>query len=216
MEKIRVLIVDNEALVRHALRIFVDRAEATAVVGEATNGADAIEECVRLQPDVVLMDIQMPQLNGIEATAQLSERCPDSRVLAITTFSSDSHVVAALRAGASGFLVKDTAPDEIIKAIVDVHEGRSVLSPQITRDLISVILDSGEQHGESSAERLTDREQEIVTLLSQGMSNSEIAQELSLSEATIKANMSRIMNKWSVRDRVQVLIHAVRSGLVTL
>lgn len=210
------LIVDNEALVRHALRIFVDRAEETTVVGEATNGTEAIDECLRLQPDVVLMDIQLPQKNGIEATAYLSEHCPDTRVLAITTFSSDRHVVAALRSGASGFLVKDTAPEEIIKAIVDVHEGKSVLSPQITRDLISVILDSGERHGDTSTERLSEREEVIVQLLAQGMSNAEIASELSLSEATIKANMSRIMNKWNVRDRVQVLIHAVRSGLVTL
>ncbi|WP_345449803.1 response regulator transcription factor [Arthrobacter gyeryongensis] len=219
MEGVRVLIVDDEALVRHALRIFLESAPATVVVGEAVNGTEAVEQYRILQPDVVLMDIQMPVMNGIEATEMITAEYPDARVLAVTTFSSESHVIAALRAGASGYLVKDTHPDEIVSAILDVHADRSVLSPRIARGLIAAVRDTANPNGHvalSRAQALTERELSIVVFLAQGMSNAEIAQALHLSEATIKSNLGRIMSKWDVRDRVQVLIHAVRTNLVTL
>lgn len=195
----RVLIVDDEALVRHALRIFLESAPATVVAGEAVNGTEAVEQYRMLQPDVVLMDIQMPVMNGIEATEMITAEYPDARVLAVTTFSSESHVISALRAGASGYLVKD--------------------SPRITRGLIAAVRDTANPNGHvalSRAQALTERELSIVVFLAQGMSNAEIAQALHLSEATVKSNLGRIMNKWDVRDRVQVLIHAVRTNLVTL
>lgn len=219
MEAVRVLIVDDEALVRHALRIFLEAAPATAVAGEAVNGTDAVEQYRMLRPDVVLMDIQMPVMNGIEATEMITAEHPDARVLAVTTFSSESHVIAALRAGASGYLVKDTHPDEIVTAILDVHADRSVLSPRITRGLITAVRDMANPNGHialTRAQALTERELSIVECLAQGLSNAEIAQVLYLSEATVKSNLGRIMNKWGVRDRVQVLIHAVRRNLVTL
>lgn len=219
MDVVRVLIADDEALVRHALRIFVNSAEHTTVVGEATNGAEAVERCRDLEPDVVLMDIQMPTMNGIEATAAIVEDQPCIRVIAVTTFSSERHVVAALRAGASGYLVKDTTPDMLVESIIDVHEGKSILSPQITRELIIAVRDGMNASSATvttGPAALTERELSIVRLLAKGRSNAEIARDLHLSEATVKANFGRIMNKWSVRDRVQVLIHAVRTDLVTL
>lgn len=215
----RVLIVDDEALVRHALRIFLESAPATAVAGEAVNGAEAVEQYRALQPDVVLMDIQMPVMNGIEATKIISAAYPNARVLAVTTFSSEGHVVAALGAGACGYLVKDTHPDEIVSAILDVHADRFVPSPCVTRGLITAVRDMANPDGHialSHGQALTERELSIVKFLAQGLSNAEIAHALHLSEATVKSNLSRIMTKWDVRDRVQVLIHAVRTNLVRL
>ncbi|GAB3563010.1 response regulator transcription factor [Arthrobacter alkaliphilus] len=219
MEAVRVLIVDDEALVRHALRIFLEWDPATAVAGEAVNGIEAVEQYRLVKPDVVLMDLQMPVMNGVEATETITAEHPEARVLAVTTFSSESHVIAALRAGASGYLVKDTHPDEIVSAILDVHADRSVLSPRITRGLITAVRDMADPGGHialASAQALTERELSIVKFLAQGLSNAEIANALYLSEATVKSNLGRIMNKWGARDRVQVLIHAVRTHLVTL
>lgn len=214
---IRVLIVDDEVLVRQALRIFVGADSRTEVIGEAVDGASAAVLCDELAPDVVLMDIQMPGVNGIDATAAIVDANPYIKVLALTTFSSERNVVSMLRAGASGYLVKDTTPQDLVRAIVDVCDGRSVLSPSISRELISAVrgqttFDGANEHSNG----LTRRELSIVHLLAQGMSNAEIADELHLAEATIKANFGRIMVKWDVRDRVQVLIHAARLGLILL
>ncbi|HIX00738.1 MAG TPA: response regulator transcription factor [Candidatus Nesterenkonia stercoripullorum] len=215
---IRVVIADDEELMRHALRIFVDSGERTTVVGEASTGHDAIVLCRELRPDVVLMDMQMPGLDGFQATSEISMICPEVKVLAVTTFSSQGYVAAALRAGAAGYLVKDTSPELLVRSIIDVHEGRAPLSPQIARSLIlSVRHNEGPVPGGiSPEEELTPREKSIVKLLAKGMSNAEIATALHLSEATVKANFGRLMTKWDVRDRVQVLIRAAKSGLVSL
>ena len=219
MVSIRVLIVDDEALVRQALRIFVEADPRTTVVGEAVDGAAGAELCALLAPDVVLMDIQMPRLNGIDATAKIAGAQPEIKVLALTTFSSERHVVSVLRAGACGYLVKDTTPQDLVQTIVDASEGRSTLSPQISHELISAVrapMTYTRVSTQCETHELTERELSVVQLLACGMSNTEIATDLSLSEATVKANFGRIMAKWNARDRVQVLIRAAKTGVISL
>lgn len=204
--------------------MFVNSDPRTTVVGEATDGSSAIALCKELEPDVVLMDIQMPNLNGIEATATITKQCPDVKVLALTVFSSEPHVVSILRAGASGYLIKDTTPEKLVQSIVDVHDGKSVLSAEIANQLISAVRSqpSGETNfnfedkSQDLGVSFTERELSILQLLAQGMSNAEMAEELRLAEGTIKANFGRIMNKMNARDRVQVLILATKLGVISL
>lgn len=215
MDAIRVLVADDEELVRHALRIFVDADERTTVVGEARDGAEALALCQQLRPEIVLMDIQMPVMDGVTATERISRGHPETRVLALTTFSSERHVVSMLRAGASGYLVKDTAPEQLVQGIVDVRDWRSALSPQISHALVRTVRAPAADHARVPSD-VTGRELSILQLLAQGKSNAEIAAELNLAETTVKANFGRIMTKWGVRDRVQVLIRATQLGVVTL
>ncbi|MCY7413582.1 MAG: response regulator transcription factor [Salinibacterium sp.] len=216
VERIRVMIADDEALIRHALRIFVESDRWMSVVGEAADGSSAVAVALELQPDVVLMDLQMPRMGGVEATRRIAAHSPDIRILAVTTLSSERHVVDALRAGASGYLVKDTEPDDLLLAIRDVHAGRSIISPRLTRELLLSLRTHPTHPAGRSSETLTPRELSIVRLIARGMSNAEIARALHLSEPTIKSNLGRVMSKWGVRDRVQVLIHAVVNNHVEL
>lgn len=215
---IRVMIVDDELLVRAALKVFFEASDEFEVVGEATNGAEALEVADRVQPDVVLMDVQMPTMNGVDATEELLRRQPSAKVVALTTFSTDTVVVPALQAGASGFLVKDTDPERIIDATRLVHEGGYVLSPAVARRLVSAAQepDRVEPATLTAEEELTERELCVVQLLARGMSNAEIAAEMFVSEATVKSHLGRITSKWGVRDRVQVLIHAARARVVEI
>lgn len=216
----RVLIVDDEALVRRALAFFVEEHEDMTVVGEAKDGAVGVQMTRVLKPDVVLMDMQMPVMDGVEATRQIVDARPDTRVLAVTAFTSEAHVVPALRAGASGYLLKDSEPDQIAAAIRHVYEGGAAIAPEVTR----VLIDSVRQHpgppgGPDTmpeVEPLTGREREVVELLGEGLTNQEIAEQLYLSEATVKTHLGRVMRKWGARDRTQVLIIAVRAGVVRL
>lgn len=217
-EAIRVIIVDDESLVRAALRVFLESSDGFELVGEADNGADAITLVRATQPDVVLMDVQMPIMDGIEATQRLTRELPGLKIVALTTFSTERVIVPMLSAGASGFLVKDTSPDRILDAARLAHEGGYVLSPRVAKELVTSV-----QSGAASAtrelgrdEELTERELEVVTLLAQGMSNAEIAAAMYVSEATVKSHLGRITAKWGVRDRIQVLIRATQLGLVTL
>lgn len=218
-----VLVVDDQPLMSGALRTLIDSAPEMECVGVAANGAEAVEACLAVRPDVVLMDMQMPVMGGVEATARITETCPGTRVLAITTFTSEQYLVPALRAGAAGYLLKDADPAAILGAIWGVHRGESVLSPAVTSKLLASIehdrpvvgraqLNPGDPDGSD----LTPREREILHLLARGRSNPEMAQELSLSESTVKSNLTRIMDKLEVRDRVQVIIRAAQLGLVTL
>jgi DNA-binding NarL/FixJ family response regulator len=212
-----VLIADDQALVRVGLRKILDAEPDTDVVGEASEGEEAVSEARRLRPDVVLMDIRMPVLDGIEATRRVVREQPATRVLILTTFGLDTYVYDALRAGASGFMLKDAPPEEIAAAVRIVANGEALLAPAITR---SVIEEFARQSPvptpprPRTLEELTPREREVLDLLARGLSNPEICQQLVISEATAKTHVARILQKLDLRDRVQAVIYAYETGLV--
>lgn len=216
--QLRVVIVDDESLLRRALTVFVSEADDIDVVGEATNGAEGVDLVGRLSPDVVMMDAQMPVLDGAAATRIITRDHPRTKILALSTFGSLSTILPMLQAGAGGYLLKDSEPEDIVAAIRDVHRGLRVLSPAVACMLVSSLAPTmaGRVVWLTDAERLTRRESEVVALLARGLSNSEIARHQSVSEATVKSHLSNVMTKWNARDRVQVLIRAVRAGIVSL
>ena len=215
MPDIRVLIVDDDPLVRSALSHFVSRDPEIKVIGQAEDGVEAIATVEREQPDVVMMDVQMPEMNGIEATGAIVERWPHVRVLAVTTLDGRDTVLPMLSAGASGYLLKDSSAEEIVIGVREVHSGQSSLSPRIASMLIKHVRDSEPLSGDTTdLEPLTDREAEVLQCLAKGMSNAEIARALIVSEGTVKAHLGRMMSKWHLRDRVQILVAAAHAGLV--
>jgi DNA-binding NarL/FixJ family response regulator len=209
---IRVLIADDQALMRQGFRMILSAEPDIEVVGEADTGNTAIRQVTALQPDVVLMDIQMPVLDGISATREL----PGAKVLILTTFGSEEHVAATLAAGASGFLLKDTTPEQLVHAVRVVASGAALLDPAVTRRLIQRALPSLTRPiaDLTAFDALTAREMEVLRLLAQGMSNAEIANTLVLSEATVKTHVSRLLAKLGLRDRVQAVILALQHHLV--
>ncbi len=214
MEEIRVLITDDDPLVRVALSHFVSRAPEITVIAEATNGIEAIAAVERHQPDIVMMDVQMPEMGGIEATEQIIARWPDVCVLAVTTLDTRETVLPMLSAGASGYMLKDSSADEIVSALRQAHQGESSLSPRIAAMLVQHVREAKPSPDSGGLEPLTERETEVLEHLAQGMSNAEMARSLHVSEGTVKAHLGSIMSKWQVRDRVQVLVAAARAGLV--
>jgi DNA-binding NarL/FixJ family response regulator len=215
---IRVVVADDQHLVRAGFQVLIDSAEDCEVVGEADDGLQAVDLALEHRPDVVLMDIRMPKLDGIEATRRIvaDERTEGTRVLVLTTFNLDEYVFEALRAGASGFLVKDAEPVELLRAIRVVAEGEALLSPGVTRRLIGefVAQPAGRPFSPDALEPLTDREREVVALVAAGLSNEEIAAELVISPATARTHVSRAMVKLQARDRAQLVVLAYESGLV--
>jgi DNA-binding NarL/FixJ family response regulator len=214
-----VLVVDDQPLMLEALKSFFSAEPGFEVIGTASNGREAVDRCLAIDPDVVLMDMKMPVMDGIEATREITSRSPRSKVLALTTFSTLEFVVPALRAGAAGYLVKDARPDEIIDAVNQVRNNEIALSPAIARALADNVISVPDQQQARSADDglrslLTDREMETVTLLAQGLSNREIAEQMHVSEGSVKAYLGRVCEKFGVRDRVQALIKAYQSGLV--
>jgi DNA-binding NarL/FixJ family response regulator len=215
---VRVLICDDQALVRGGFRAILDARPEIEVVGEAENGAQAIGLAQRRNPDVILMDIRMPVLDGIEATRKLVADGSPARIIVLTTFDLDEYVHAAIRAGASGFLLKDVAPAKLVEAIGIVAQGDALLAPSVTRRLLerfATTLPVGDRSSEALNE-LTARELEVLRLLAAGLSNAEIAAELVVSEATVKTHISSMLRKLGLRDRVQAVIVAYETGLVRL
>jgi len=211
---IRVLIADDQALVRAGFRMIIDAEADIEVVGEADDGLTALELASQLEPDVVLMDVRMPGLGGIDATSRLLQRGSRAHVLVLTTFDRDEYVFEALRAGASGFLLKTAPPDRLVEAIRLVAAGESLLAPTLTRRLIEEYLNRPRPKSEPKLETLTDREREVLTLVADGLSNAEIAQRLVVSDATVKTHVNHLLAKLGVRDRVQAVIFAYESGFV--
>ncbi|MEU4694060.1 response regulator transcription factor [Actinoplanes sp. NPDC023714] len=216
MSEPRVLIVDDQELIRTGFRLILT-ARGIEVAGEASDGHEAVEACRRLAPDVVLMDIRMPGMDGLEATRRILARDPRSRVLILTTFDLDRYVYTALAIGASGFLLKDVTADHLAAAVRLVGTGDALLAPSITRRLVERFASSGDAepavHRDLSA--LTPRELEVLTLLGRGLSNTEIAAAFHLSEATVKTHVARIFAKLELRDRAQAVVLAYETGLVT-
>jgi DNA-binding NarL/FixJ family response regulator len=212
-----VLIADDQALVRVGLRKILDSEPELKVVGEAEDGEDAVASTRSLRPDLVLMDIRMPSLDGIEATRRIVAAQPSTRVLILTTFGLDSYVFEALRAGASGFMLKDAPPEEIAAAVRIVANGEALLAPAITRAVVEEFARQGrpvEPTMPAAVEELTPREREVLDLLARGLSNPEICEQLVISEATAKTHVARILQKLNLRDRVQAVIYAYESGIV--
>jgi DNA-binding NarL/FixJ family response regulator len=215
---IRVLICDDQALVRGGFRAILDARREIEVVGEAENGAQAVALAQRRQPDVILMDIRMPVLDGVEATRKLVGDGSPARIIVLTTFDLDEYVHAAIRAGASGFLLKDVTPAKLVEAIGIVAQGDALLAPSVTRRLLdrfATTLPVADRSSVALAE-LTSREVEVLRLLAGGLSNAEIAVELVVSEATVKTHISSVLRKLGLRDRVQAVIVAYETGLVRL
>jgi DNA-binding NarL/FixJ family response regulator len=214
---IRVLLVDDQALVRAGFQALLDAQEDIDVVGEAADGLEAVELAKKLRPDVILMDIRMPVLDGLAATRQIAQdKALDAvRIVILTTFELDEYVFEAIRAGAAGFLVKDTKPGDLIEAVRVVAAGDALLSPSVTRRLIGEFAARAKEPPASSAlEELTDREREVMALAGSGLSNEQIADRLVVSVATAKTHVSRAMVKLGVRDRAQLVVVAYESGLV--
>ena len=217
---IRVLLADDQSLVRMGFRMILEAETDITVVGEAGDGAAAVSMTAALRPDVVLMDVRMPGVDGIEATAAITAAGGPAKVLILTTYDLDHYVYAGLRAGASGFLLKDAPPADLLAAIRTVADGAAVLAPSTTRRLIDrfvPLLPDPERttRRDSLLEALTDREREVFQLLARGQSNREIASELFLSESTVKIHVGRILAKLNLRDRVQAVVLAYESGLIT-
>jgi DNA-binding NarL/FixJ family response regulator len=213
---VRVLLVDDQSLIRAGFRMILEAEEDIDVVGEAADGAQAVDSVKRLKPDVVLMDIRMPEMDGIEATRRISSAEASPKVLMLTTFDLDEYVYDALRAGASGFLLKDVPAEQLVDGIRVVAEGDALLAPSITRRLIQEFSRTPPaQRGlPPTLEELTPRELEVFKLLARGMSNAEVAAELVVSETTVKTHVARILMKLGVRDRVQAVVLAYESGLI--
>jgi DNA-binding NarL/FixJ family response regulator len=224
---VSVLLVDDQELMRMAFRMVIESQPDLSVAGEAANGLEAVAQVQALQPDVLLMDVRMPDLDGVEATRRIVDSGSGARVIILTTFDLDEYVYAALRAGASGFLLKDAQPADLLSAIRAVASGDAVVAPSITRRLLDTYAhrlgtpgngDPAERLAPAQREQLaqlTAREHEVLLLVARSMSNSEIAERLVLSEATVKSHVGRILAKLDLRDRVQIVVFAYESGLVT-
>jgi len=210
---ISVLVVDDQSMVRAGFRLLLADESDMEVVGEASNGLEAVAQASRLRPNVILMDIRMPELDGLEATRRILAADETTRVLILTTFDLDDYVYEALRAGASGFVLKDDPPEQLIAAVRTIAGGDALLSPAITRRVIQHFTRASRQPRPSAVDRLTAREMDVYRLITHGLSNAEIGKELFISETTVKTHVTRLLQKLDVRDRAQAIVLAYQSGL---
>jgi DNA-binding NarL/FixJ family response regulator len=211
---IRVLIADDQALMRTGFKMILDAQDDIEVVGEAIDGADAIRRFEKLAPDVVVMDVRMPTMDGIEATRRLAALGRPARVLILTTFDLDDYVYEALRAGASGFLLKDRPSEELVAAVRVIAAGEALLAPSVTRRLIEEFARRAPAPTRTELDELTEREREVLVLMARGLSNAEIARALFVAETTVKTHVGRVLHKLRLRDRAQAVVLAYESGLV--
>jgi DNA-binding NarL/FixJ family response regulator len=211
---IRVLVADDQWMVRDGFRMLLKNADGIEVVAEAENGLEAVEKAARFQPNVVLMDIRMPTLDGLEATRRILAADELVRVLILTTFDLDEYIYEALRAGASGFVLKDDPPEQLLAAIRTVAAGNALLSPSVTRRVIKQFTKLPPRTPPTGFDELTSREHEVLQLLAQGLSNAEIGTQLYIGETTVKTHVTRVLQKLDVRDRAQAIVVAYRTGLV--
>jgi len=208
---IRVLVVDDHAVVREGLRTFLGLQEGIEVAGEAADGESAVREAEHLRPDVVLMDLVMPRLDGVGAMRELRRRLPECRVIVLTSYAQDDRLLPAIRAGAAGYLLKDAQPHEIARAVRAAHAGEALLDPSVAARLVEAIAQPA---GARPSERLTPREREVLALIGRGLPNKRIARELGVSEKTVKTHVGHVLAKLGVTDRTQAALHAVREGLL--
>jgi DNA-binding NarL/FixJ family response regulator len=211
---IRVLVADDQKMIRAGFQMLLENEEGIEVVAEAGDGLEAVEKAARFSPNVVLMDIRMPRLDGLEATRRILAADQAARILILTTFDLDEYIYEALRAGASGFVLKDDPPEQLIAAIRTVAAGDALLSPAVTRRVIARFTHIPRQDTPQGFDELTDREREIFRLIAQGLSNGEIGKQLFISDTTVKTHVTHLFQKLRVRDRVQAVVLAYRSGLV--
>jgi len=209
--RVRVLIVDDHVIVRKGIRALLSEADGFEVVGEASDGQEAVARAEECNPDVILMDLLMPVMGGIEATRQITSRQPKARILVLTSFAADNKVFPAIKAGAAGYLLKDSSPDELVRAIRQVHRGEPSLHPTIARKLLQEIARPIDL--QPAPEALTAREMEVLRSIAQGLSNQEIADQLMVSEPTVRAHVSRVLGKLHLASRTQAALYAVREGL---
>jgi DNA-binding NarL/FixJ family response regulator len=207
---IGVLVVDDHAVVREGLRTFLELQDGIAVVGEAGDGEEAVRQAEALRPDVVLMDLAMPRLDGVGAMRELRRRLPAIRVIVLTSFAEDERLLPAIQSGAAGYLLKNVAPAELARAVRAAHAGDALLDPHVAARLVEALAQPA---GEDPPERLTTREQEVLGLIARGFSNKRIARELGIAEKTVKTHVGHVLAKLGVADRTQAALHAVRMGL---
>ena len=211
---IRVLVADDQSMVRAGFRLLLSGEDGIEVVAEAENGLEAVDKAARFQPSVVLMDIRMPELDGLEATRRILAADPGARILILTTFDLDEYIYEALRAGASGFVLKDDPPEQLIAAIRTVAAGDALLSPAVTRRVIQQFTRIPRAAQSSGLEQLTGRERDVLRLVAQGLSNAEIGEQLYIGETTVKTHVTHVLQKLQLRDRVQAVVLAYQTGLL--
>lgn len=211
-EKIRVLIADDHTVVRKGIRALLETEPGIEVVGEAADGEDALHRALALKPDVVLMDLVMPKMDGVQATRAIIERRPGVKILVLTSSAEDKRNLSAIEAGALGYLLKDSSPQDLVRAIREVHRGESALHPKVAQRLVSQLREPEEP----AREELTERERKVLELIAKGLSNREIARELSISEPTVRTHVSNILRKLHLKSRTQAALYALKEGLAAL